>query len=288
MTQQKLLDLINSTTAQLEKKGVESARINVERMLCAALECRRVDLYVDPDRVVASEVITRFEKMLSRRLADEPLQYILGESEFYGLRIKCDNRALIPRPESEFVVSKAIDCLERFDRLYILDLACGTGCIGIALAMNLPQASITAVDISEDAISLAKENVMMHNLITRFRFSTGDMFNAIKDHGILYDAVVCNPPYIRDGEWEMLQRQIRDFEPKRALLSGEDGLDFIRVMLEQVSEFLVPGGYLIFEIGQGQADKVRQLIADTETLQFIETVQDYAAIERVVIARRTV
>ena len=154
--------------------------------------------------------------------------------------------------------------------------------------MNLPQASITAVDISEDAISLAKENAMRHNLITRFRFAAGDMFSAIGNHGTLYDAVVCNPPYIRVGEWEMLQRQIRDFEPKRALLSGEDGLDFIRLMLKQVSEFLVPGGYLIFEIGQGQADKVRQLITETGTLQFIETVQDYAAIERVVVARRTI
>jgi release factor glutamine methyltransferase len=288
MLGQKLLDLINSATARLEKKGVESARVNVERMLCAALECQRVDLYVDPDRIVASEIILRLEEMLSKRLADEPLQYILGETEFYGLRIKCDRRALIPRPETEFVVSKAIDCLEHLDRLYILDLACGTGCIGIALAMNLPQASITAVDISEDAISLAKENAMRHNLITRFRFAAGDMFSAIGNHGTLYDAVVCNPPYIRVGEWEMLQRQIRDFEPKRALLSGEDGLDFIRLMLKQVSEFLVPGGYLIFEIGQGQADKVRQLITETGTLQFIETVQDYAAIERVVVARRTI
>jgi release factor glutamine methyltransferase len=288
MPGQKLLDLINSATARLEKKGVEFARVNVERMLCAALECRRVDLYVDPDRVVASEIISRFEEVLSRRLADEPLQYILGETEFYGLRIRCDRRALIPRPETEFVVSKAIDCLEHFDRLYILDLACGTGCIGIALAMNLPQASITAVDISEDAISLAKENAMMHNLIMRFRFSAGDMFSAIRSHGIVYDAVVCNPPYIRESEWETLQSQIRDFEPKRALLSGEDGLDFIRLMLEEVSEFLVPGGYLIFEIGQGQADGVRRLITETGTLRFIETVQDYAAIERVAVARRTV
>jgi release factor glutamine methyltransferase len=288
MPGEKLLDLINSATARLERKGAVSARVNVERMLCAALECQRVDLYVDPDRIFASEIISRFEEMLSRRLADEPLQYILGETEFYGLRIKCDRRALIPRPETEFVVSKAIDCLERFDRLYILDLACGTGCIGIALAMNLPQASITAADISEDAISLAKENAMMHNLITRFRFSAGDMFSAAKGQGILYDAVVCNPPYIRDGEWEMLQSQIRDFEPKRALLSGEDGLDFIRLMLRQVSEYLVSGGYLIFEIGMGQAELVRQLITETGTLQFIETVQDYAAIERVVVARRTI
>jgi release factor glutamine methyltransferase len=286
MPQQKLLDLINSATAQLEKDGLESARVNVERMLCSALTCRRIDLYLDPDRAVSSEIMSTIGSMLSRRLAGEPLQYILGETEFYGLSLKCDSRALIPRPETEFVVSKAIGCLERFDRLYILDLACGGGCIGIALAVNLPQASITATDISEDAISLAKENALTHGVIERFTFRAGDLFSPVRSKGVLYDAVTCNPPYIREGDWEMLPREIRNFEPKRALLSGKDGLDFVRLMVRGASDVLVPGGYLIFEIGMGQAETVRQLIDATAGLDMVETVQDYSAAERVAVVRR--
>ncbi len=286
MPERELLDLINAAVTELEEKGVESARLNVERMLCAVLGCQRVDLYIERGRLVTSDIVERFEHMLSRRVADEPLQYILSETEFYGLRIECDKRALIPRPETEFVVSKAIDCLERFDRLYVLDLACGTGCIGIALAMNLPQASITATDISEDALSLARKNVLLHNLIARFTFLAGDMFNMAKKRGSLFDAVVCNPPYVTESEWESLPVHIREHEPHRALVSGKDGLDFIRLMLQDVPEHLVPGGYLIFEIGFGQAEQVQRLISGSSSLELIETVQDYSAVERVVVARR--
>jgi release factor glutamine methyltransferase len=286
MPEQKLLDLMSHATALLEQKGIDSPRLNAERMLCSILECTRSDLYLNPERFVTSDVVARFEAMLDRRLADEPLQYILGETEFYGLRIKCDKRALIPRPETEFVVSEAIEYLEQFDRLYILDLACGTGCIGIALAANLPQASIAASDLSEEAISLAKENVLMNNMIARFRFFTGPMFDAVRGESILYDAVVCNPPYVRDGDFDSLERQIRDFEPKRALVSGEDGLDFIRRMIGDAPDMIVPGGFLIFEIGIGQANDVRVLIETSDSLQHIETVKDYSGIDRVVVARR--
>lgn len=286
MSEKNILDLINDASLRLKRIEIDAPRLNVERMLCSILDCNRVDLYLDPVRMLPSDKVTKFEWMLSRRMAYEPLQYILGETEFFGIEIKCDKRALIPRPETEFVVSKAIDILEELDRLYILDLACGTGCIGIALAINLPQATVHATDISEEAISLAKENVLTHNLITRFNFESGDMFSAVAGKGILFDAVVCNPPYIRDGEWELLHRQIREFEPRRALLSGAEGLDFIRRMLSEVCKVLVPGGFLIFEMGQGQADAVRELVDQIDSLEFIETVQDYSAIERVAVVRR--
>lgn len=288
MPEQKLLDLMSHATALLEQKGLDSPRLNAERMLCSILECTRSILYLDPERFLTSDFVERFEAMLKRRLADEPLQYIIGETEFYGLPIKCDKRALIPRPETEFVVSKAIEYLEQFDRLYVLDLACGTGCIGIALAANLPQASIAASDMSEEAISLTKENVLISSMIARFRFFTGSMFDAVRAESILYDAVVCNPPYVRNGDFDSLEKQIRDFEPKKALVSGEDGLDFIRTMIAEAPDMIVPGGFLIFEIGIGQADGVRALIESNDSLQHIETVKDYSGIERVVVSRRTV
>ena len=286
MPEHRLLDLIKSSAVELEKRGVESARTNVELMLCAALGCRRIDLHADSGRLVTSDVTAEFETMLSRRLAGEPLQYIIGETEFYGLRIKCDRRALIPRPETEFVVAKAIGLLESFDRLYILDLGCGTGCIGIALAMNLPQAGITATDLSESAVQLAAENAVLHGLSARIDFCSGNMFGAVANRGIRYDCIVCNPPYVTESEWSMLPRDIRAYEPKRALVSGEDGLDFIRLMVKEAPDHIVPGGCLIFEIGLGQAERVQRLVARTRALEFVETVQDYSAIERVVVARR--
>lgn len=286
MPERKLLDLISTAVTQLTERGVESARLNAERILCMVLQCQRVDLYLDRERLVTSDIVDRFEGMVSRRLAGEPLQYILGETEFYGLRIKCDRRSLIPRPETEVVVSTAITLLEQFELLYILDLACGSGCIGIALAMNLPQSSITAIDISEDALSLAKENVSMHSLMPRFAFHVGDMFGSVFGRDMLFDAIVSNPPYVTKSEWETLPVHIRAHEPRGALVSGEDGLDFIRTMLREVPGHLVPGGYLIFEIGFGQADDVRQLIERSQSLKLIEIARDYSDIERVVVARR--
>ncbi len=286
MSEQKLLDLINSATSKLETIGIDACRINAERMICSILGCTRVDLYLDPGKLVTSDIVRKFEGLMSRRLACEPLQYILGETEFYGLKIKCDNRALIPRPETELVVSEVISRIEDLDKLYILDLACGTGCIGISLAINLPQATIVATDISKDAVSLAKENVMMHNLLPRFEFFVGDMFEPLKNKSILFDAIVCNPPYIRDDDIPSLHRQITEYEPADALASGVDGLDFVRRMLAEIETVLVPGGYLIFEIGQGQSEKVRDIIDYTKYLELIDIALDYNDIERVVIARR--
>jgi release factor glutamine methyltransferase len=286
MAEQRLLDLVNSAASRLETIEIDACRINVERMICSILKCSRVDLYLDSERMVTSDIVEKLENLMSRRLAYEPLQYILGETEFYGLSIKCDSRALIPRPETEFVVSQAIERLEELDRLYILDLGCGTGCIGIALAMNLPQATVVATDISEDSISLARENVIMHNLQQRFKFLSGDIFEPVRNKGVLFDAVVCNPPYIREDDVPSLHRQITEYEPATALTSGPDGLDFVRRMLTEIDSVLVPGGYLIFEIGMGQSDEVRSLVDRTAHLELLDIALDYSEVERVVITRR--
>ncbi len=288
MPEEKLLDLINEATRKLAEKGVDAPRINAERIACSLTNLSRVELYTEPNRLVTSDIVAEFDVFLTRRLNDEPLQYILGETEFYGIRIKCDPRALIPRPETEFVVSEAIEMLQDFDRLYILDLACGTGCIGIALAINLPQASISAADSSAEALALAGENVALHGLQSRFGLFNGDMFTAIENDKHPYDAIVCNPPYIAESDFDELAPQIRKFEPTDALTSGPDGLDFVRRMLKEAPPYLVPGGHLIFEIGLGQTDSIRALIDTDNDLEFIRTVKDYSGIERVVICRKKV
>lgn len=288
MPERKLLDLINEATRKLTEKGVDAPRINAERMACRLTEMSRVELYTEPNRLVTSDIVDEFDELLTRRLNDEPLQYILGETEFYGIRIKCDPRALIPRPETELVVSEAIEILQDLDRLYILDLACGTGCIGIAFAINLPQASISATDVSANALALARENVALHGLQSRFGLFSGDMFAAVEDDKHPYDAIVCNPPYIAETDFDDLAPQIRKFEPTDALISGPGGLDFVRRMLEEAPRYLVPGGHLIFEIGLGQAESVRALIDTDNDLELIRTVKDYSDMERVVICRKKV
>jgi len=288
MPERKLLDLINDATLKLTEKGVDAPRINAERIACTLTGLSRVELYTEPNRLITSDIVSKYKSLLERRLCDEPLQYILGETEFYGIRIKCDRRSLIPRPETEFVVSSAIDTLQEFDRLYILDLACGTGCIGIALAVNLPQATISAADKSEDALSLARENVSLQSLNARFGFFCGDMFEAIKGDRHPYDAIVCNPPYIAERDFDDLAPQIKKFEPTDALTSGPEGLDFIERILSESPQYLVPGGHLFFEIGLGQADSVRSMIDSNHDMEFIRTVKDYSNIERVVVCRKRV
>jgi release factor glutamine methyltransferase len=288
MAECRLIDLINSSVERLSKIDIDVPRSNVEMMLCSILNCRKVDLYLDPGRVASSDTVSRLDDMLSRRTAYEPLQYILGVTEFYGLKILCDGRALIPRPETEFVVSTAIEIGQDHDGLYIMDIGCGTGCIGVALAVNLPQATICAIDASEGAVELAKSNVYEHGLQSRFRLEAADWTALHPDNFNPFDLLVSNPPYVKTGELATLHRQIRDYEPYSALEGGEDGLDFIGSLISGAGRLLVPGGYLVFEIGQGQVKGVIELLEAADDLRFESSVKDYHGIDRVVVARKAV
>jgi release factor glutamine methyltransferase len=283
----KLIELIKSSDMVLDRAGIEAPRLNIERMLEKILGLKRVDLYLNPDKEVSEDEENQLKILIDRRLKHEPLQYILGETEFYGVRLKCDRRALIPRPETEFVVSKGLEVIGDRKGLNILDLACGSGNIVVAMAVENPEQNYYASDLSADAIDLAKENAELNAVSDKINFLCGNIFSPFKDKNILFDIILANPPYIREGDFELLHEQIRRYEPTRALLSGESGLEFIKQMLDEAPACLKPDGYLIFEVALGQAVDIRDLVAQSQSFEFLETVVDYGGIDRVVVLKRS-
>jgi len=224
---------------------------NVLLLLADAMCCNHLELLSKHD-FITSEQHGVFEKNLARLLAYEPLQYILGEAWFYGLRFKIDPSVLIPRPETEGLVKLVLDNLK--DRSVVLDIGCGSGVIAVSLKHLFPSLVIHACDISPSAIKVAKQNDLDHNCDVEFHLC--DLF---PDINIKFDAIVSNPPYISEVEYDRLPPWIRDHEPKLALLAEEDGLIYYRKILELASQYLHPGGSVYFEIGAGQGEGIVQL-----------------------------
>jgi len=283
---ERILDLIQRYDQMLDRQGVEAPRRNVELMLQKVLGLKRVELYLQPDRVLSDEQAQCLRDFIGRRLDFEPLQYILGECEFYGLGFQCDRRARIPRPETEFVVSKGLELLSGKSGLDVLDLGTGSGNIVVAMAKNDPRQKYYASDLSEDALTLAKENTIRHGLKDRIKFFCGNIYAPLVMEHLLFDLILANPPYIRAGEFMNLSEQIRRYEPLKALIAGADGLEFIRPMLKDAPLVMRPGGYLVFEMAQGQAPAIRSLLDQQKELRIVETIEDYSGVERVMVIRR--
>lgn len=214
-----------------------------------------------------------------------PVQYVIGHTEFYGLDIMVDDRVLIPRPETEILVEKAagfvMGARGKGQEARILDLCTGSGAIAIALTKAVPDCKIVASDISEDAIEVAEVNAAKHSVCERIQFVTGDLFNNIKGR---FDIIVSNPPYVAGFEFGTLQKEVLK-EPRIALDGGEDGLDFYRRIVNLAGEYLNPGGYLLFEVGYGQAGEVSRIIESGKFFKVIDTVKDFNDIDRVVVAQ---
>jgi release factor glutamine methyltransferase len=281
-----LIDLINFSDQLLDHAGVEAPRQNVERMLEKVMSLKRIELYLNPKREVTVSEEAEFKNMLDRRLASEPLQYILGETEFYGIKYKCDRRALIPRPETEFVVQSALKYIDGRRGLRILDLGCGCGAIVVAVAVKNPDQDYFASDVSTDAIELARENASLNDISDKIEFRSGSMLSPFKNDDLKFNLVLSNPPYIKSGEFELLHEQIKRFEPRRALLAGPDGLEFIRQMISEASGHLQTDGFLIFEVGLGQAELIREFISSRSAFEYVESVVDYRGVKRVVVLRK--
>ena len=210
---------------------------------------------------------------LDRLIQGEPLQYVLGETEFMGLTLHCDSRALIPRGDSECLLEKAISLLEQHPKPQIADICTGSGAFALAMAHYLPKAQIDASDISPAALALANENCRLLDLVEQVTFYEGDMAEPLLKQGKIYDFVLCNPPYIASGELPDLPVQL-SFEPKLALDGGEKGLFPYRVLAKQVDQLLAPGGFLLVEHGDEQQEAVARLLS-TETLTVKETLRDW-------------
>jgi release factor glutamine methyltransferase len=274
-----VLKVLNWTREYLAEKGVENARLEAEWLLCASLALDRVGLYLNFDKPLSEEELALFRGKVARRARREPLQYILGTQEFMGLEFDVTPAVLIPRPDTETLVEEALKRAAPTGR--ILDIGVGSGCITVAMAKALPQAAVSGVEKSPETMALAAQNVEKHGVkVTLFE---GSLFEPFA--GQRFDLIVSNPPYIPTADLEYLQPEVRDFEPRGALDGGTDGFDFYRLIIPAARDHLTDGGWLLVEIGIGQAEQVLQLFGQTGSFGELFTTKDHAGIERVVGGR---
>lgn len=244
-------EILSLSTKFLENTKVEGARRISEDLLAHALKCKRMELYMQFDRPVIEVELNLYRDYIKRASKDEPVQYIIGEMDFYSAKIKVDPRALIPRQETEILVSMIS---KENPKGSLWDLCTGSGCIGIALKKKHPDLDVTLTDISQDALDLAKENAEKNNVDVQLAF--GDLFEPLK--GKKTDFIVCNPPYIRESEYKGLDASLK-FEPKLALVSGKTGIEFYERLAKEISSFLNPNGKAYFEIGSTQGEVLKEL-----------------------------
>lgn len=258
-----------------------------EQMLTSILHCRRLDLYVDPPPLEAFS-LRRFQAMKRRREKGEPLQYILGSSEFMGIELKVNRHTFIPRPETELLVENILNriipfCGQRAIR--ILDLGTGSGNIAVSLAKFLKESFVTAVDISKESLKLAKDNAQLNGVSDKINFILSDMFSYLScDHFSLFDVIVSNPPYIARDQLNLLPMDVRH-EPPIALEGGEDGLDFYRKIIGQSHRLLKKEGLLALEMGAGQRGAIETIFRNYPEYNHVEFLKDYSKRDRMVMAQ---
>lgn len=259
-----------------------------ELLFTEILSCDRVSLYLDKNRRLGLGQSARVALALQRRFCGEPIQYILGKTEFMGLKFKVNKDVFIPRPDTEVLVETAVKiaqgCRLEARGIGILDLCTGSGCIAVSLAKLLTNVKMAATDISQEAINIARENARFHHVEDRIKFIKSDLFAAFSLKPIAFSLIVSNPPYIAAKDIEGLGPEIRH-EPVIALDGGEDGLDFYRRLIIEAPDYLKVGGFLIMEIGFGQSSSIQDILNNSKKFEIIEAVKDYSDIERVVVAR---
>ncbi len=281
------LALIREGRARLEERGVPNALHNAEWMLSHLLGCRRSDLYLDAGREINDTILARYREFVARRCAREPLQYILGSTEFMSYTFTIDHGVFIPRFETELLVERVerrLDMHGAGRRVAVLDLCCGSGVIALALALRHGCVTAVGVDISPEAIRMARNNAELHGLSGRVEFMSGDASEYLSHETARFDAVVCNPPYIAAGELRNLAPEVREFEPLEGLLGGSEGLDFYHALVPRVSGRLADRGVAAFEIGAAQGEAVRRSFLDA-LLTDVQVFKDYNHMDRVVIGR---
>lgn len=253
----------------------DHAHRDAELLLLHVLELDRAVLLAYPTRALTDQQLGRYQATIVRRLTNEPIQYITGQQEFFGLALKVTPATLIPRPETEHLVEAVLHSLPVNEPLRILDVGTGTGAIALALAAHLPLAQVTAVDLSTEALEVARDNATAHHLEGRFDFLLSDLLDglAAKDQIDAFDAIVSNPPYIPESDRAELHPQVRDFEPTQALFAGSRGLDIYRRLIPQAYAALKPGGLLALEIGHGQRDELAILLKNWNKVAFMDDLQ---------------
>jgi release factor glutamine methyltransferase len=293
-----VLESIRLSTEYLKNKGIESPRINAELLLANILNCKRLNLYLLFDRPLTDEEVVKYRELLKRRSKFEPLQYIVGDVEFYGLDFNVNPSVLIPRQETELLVEAIINIYKDAGQVNILDIGTGSGNIAVALAKNIAGSCITAVDISEDALKTAKENAALNSVEDKIEFICADFIkesvvpaytsnisgqnvSRLAEAVSHYDVVVSNPPYISISDYETLRPELRNYEPKCALTDHDTGYLFYEVISCRAYKLLKPEGRLFFEVGKYQYTDVSRIMSENN-FQDITIIKDYQSIERVI------
>jgi release factor glutamine methyltransferase len=278
-----VLEAIQKSAEFLGKKNVESARLNAELLLAHVLKMPRMKLYLNFERALTAAETDALRELVKRRGLREPLQHIIGSTNFCGCEIAVNRHALVPRPETELLAELGWQFLAKTGAPTALDFGTGTGCIAIALAVKCPTAKITALDFSANALALAKQNALQNKVTEHIEFFQGDGFTALPDK-MQFDLISSNPPYIPSAEIATLQPEVRDFDPHAALDGGVDGLDFYRRLAAEAKTFLKPDGKIMLEFGDGQADAIKNLFESEKWI--VEAVkEDYSHRARILVAR---
>ncbi len=281
-----VLEIIQRSADFLTKKGVESPRLQAELLLAHVLKLPRMKLYLNFERILAPAEMDTLREMVKRRGQREPLQHIVGSTSFCGFEIAVTRHVLVPRPETEILAELGWGFLSTLNShpATCLDFGTGSGCLAIALAAKCPPARVTALEVSAEALTIARQNLARHGLAERVQLVQGDGFAGLPA-GASFDLIVSNPPYIPSAEIATLEPEVRDFDPRGALDGGPDGLDFMRRLAIEAGAFLATGGRLMLEFGDGQADAARELFARQNWI--VDSIrEDYSQRARFLIARR--
>ena len=289
MPQMTVLEILNRTKVFFEKKGVPDPLLDAQYIISHGLKMKnRMDLYLNFEKPLTPAELDTLRPLVARRGNREPLQHIIGDTSFRGFVIKCDPRALIPRPETESLVDMAKDALKGIENPFVVEIGTGTGAIAIACAKEIEGVKVLATDISDDALTLARENAQANGLDDTLNFAKGDLLDAVtleaikKATGDVFgeastkiDCLIANLPYIPDGEKGKLQPEVDKFDPVLALYGGPDGLDLVRKLLQQTEGRLNAGASILLEIGSEQAEILKSEAANYPWLEFTGAHKDY-------------
>ena len=276
-----VLDVVQSTTGYLKKHKIDNPRLNAEHLLAHVLGRTRMELYLEFERIFSETELTALRELVRRRGQGEPLQHLLGTVEFCGQTFLCDKRAMVPRPETEELVELLmLEVRSQRSDFRLIDVGTGSGVIALSLAAKFPDAEISAVDISEDALALARENAERLDLTARVQFAKSDLLKNISERS---DLIIANLPYISMQDRHLLSREVLH-DPEVALFAGTRGDELVRQLIEQARSHLKPGGLLALEIGLGQAGALAELLAQ-KNYHDICAKSDYSGVTRFLIAR---
>ena len=278
-TEKNIFTILKQATDFLTSHNITEAQLDAEVLLCGVLKIKRNILVTLRQETLTQEQYQQYQNYLTRRITGEPVDYILGTSEFMGLTFKVNPNVLIPRPETELIVEHANKFIKENNSKTVLDLCTGSGAIAISVAHYNDNISVVASDISKKALQIAKDNAVTNNVSNKIEFLESNMFDNIIDKK--FDIIISNPPYVTEKEYKGLEKEIF-FEPKTAFLAGEDGLNFYRIIANKVSQHLNPRGILLLELNANISLQIADLFSD---FLFVKIVKDYSNLDRILIAQ---